>query len=202
MTQTPPPSDERRPRDAEATRLALLRAAQRRFVLLGYERTTTRDVASDAGVNIALINRYYGGKQGLYEAVVQRFSELLAEVGPVAGDDFVEEFLSSLSPDAWPQLGAHPLVLLLRDAGSDQEIQRLRTEALRNITARISAGPARTARDNTDRAVRLQLLLALFCGIVALRDVAHLDPLATAEPDTLRPAIDDVVAALLGPTAT
>ncbi|MDQ8045423.1 MAG: TetR family transcriptional regulator [Patulibacter sp.] len=190
------PPDERRPRDADATRGALLRAAQRRFVLLGYDRTTTRDIAADAGVNVALINRYFGGKQGLFEAVVEGFSELLAEAGGPA-HDLVGEFLDSLGGGAWPDLGAHPLVLLLRDDGSDVRIRKLRNDALGKITDRArEAGEVEGDLDDETR-VRLQLVLALFAGVVALRDVAGLEPLASTPPAALRPAIDEVVAALL-----
>src|ERR1700754_5126920 len=107
-----------RPRDAEATRQALLRAAQRRFGVLGYDRTTTRDVATDAGVNQALINRYFGGKEGLFHAVLAETPELLADE-PLEGD-LVTEFLATLDPDAWPEFGQHPLVLLMRDSGADE----------------------------------------------------------------------------------
>src|SRR3954471_13557038 len=113
-----------RTRDAQATRLALLRAAQRRFGVLGYDRTTTRDIARDAGVNVALIRRYFGGKEGLFQAVISAAPELLANPDPIRGD-LVDEFLAGLCPDTWSDLGHHPLLLLLRDGSADENIQAL-----------------------------------------------------------------------------
>src|SRR3954451_19671976 len=113
--QSASPTGRPRTRDAQATRLALLRAAQRRFGVLGYDRATTRDIAHDAGVNLALIRRYFGGKEGLFRAVISATPELPANPDPFRGD-LVDEFLAGLSPDAWPDLGHHPLLLLLRDS--------------------------------------------------------------------------------------
>src|SRR3954471_24536430 len=71
----------RRARDAVATRRALLQAAGALFHERGYERTTVREIGERAGVDAALIARYFGGKEGLYLAS-------LAEAPlPAAGGD-------------------------------------------------------------------------------------------------------------------
>lgn len=48
----------------------LLEAAQRLFGERGFERTTTREIADAAGVDAALIARYFGSKTGLYLAAL------------------------------------------------------------------------------------------------------------------------------------
>jgi AcrR family transcriptional regulator len=55
-----------RKRDAEATRGRILTAAMDRFARLGYETASLRDIAAEAGVDVALIARYFGGKEGLF----------------------------------------------------------------------------------------------------------------------------------------
>jgi AcrR family transcriptional regulator len=60
-----------RKRDAEATRAAILAAAKIHFARSGYEGAFARDIAAEAGVDAALINRYFGGKQGLFEAALK-----------------------------------------------------------------------------------------------------------------------------------
>jgi len=55
-----------RRRDAEATSAAILEAAKAQFARLGYDRAGLRDIAAEAGVDVALINRYFGGKAGLF----------------------------------------------------------------------------------------------------------------------------------------
>lgn len=64
-----------RRRDAEATRAAILEAAKRQFAGLGYDRAGLRDIAGEAGVDVALIKRYFGGKEPLFvEALKASFA--------------------------------------------------------------------------------------------------------------------------------
>ncbi len=58
-------------RNAEATRAAILTAGRTHFARSGYEGAFLRDIAADAGADAALINRYFGGKEGLFVAVLQ-----------------------------------------------------------------------------------------------------------------------------------
>lgn len=60
-----------RTRDASATRADILRSARARFAELGYDRTTTRAVAADVGVDQALVNRYFGTKENLFAEAVE-----------------------------------------------------------------------------------------------------------------------------------
>ena len=60
-----------RKRDAEVTRAAILAAAKIHFARSGYEGAYLRDIAADAGVDAALINRYFGGKDGLFAAALK-----------------------------------------------------------------------------------------------------------------------------------
>jgi AcrR family transcriptional regulator len=59
-----------RRRDKEATKKALLAAAVEVFAQYGFDGATTREVATRAGVNEGLIQRYFGGKAGLLQAIV------------------------------------------------------------------------------------------------------------------------------------
>lgn len=57
-------------RSAQATRSRLVSAARKAFSECGFERTTVRQIANEAGVNPALINRYFGGKEQLFAEAV------------------------------------------------------------------------------------------------------------------------------------
>jgi AcrR family transcriptional regulator len=62
-------------RNAGDTRARILAAARMRFSLDAYENVGTRDIAADAGVDAALVNRYFGGKEKLFdEAIVDAFA--------------------------------------------------------------------------------------------------------------------------------
>ncbi len=54
---------------AEDARVRLLHAGLRLFAQQGYSRTSTREIAEAASVNVAAISYYFGDKAGLYRAV-------------------------------------------------------------------------------------------------------------------------------------
>lgn len=69
MTQTADllcTADNPRKRNAEFTRTAILNAAKAHFARLGYDCAGLRDIAREAGVNVALVKRYFGGKEALF----------------------------------------------------------------------------------------------------------------------------------------
>ncbi len=50
--------------------LSILEAAERLFAKSGFEGTSVRDIAREAGVNVAMISYYFGSKEKLLEAIV------------------------------------------------------------------------------------------------------------------------------------
>jgi AcrR family transcriptional regulator len=70
-----------RPRNAVATKQALLDAAQELFGQLGFDATTIRKIGERAGVDHALIARYYGSKADLYIAAL--VAEVRGDQSPV-----------------------------------------------------------------------------------------------------------------------
>lgn len=69
----------------------MIDAALQSFASRGYVGSTLRDIARDARVTAAMANYYFGGKQGLLQAVVeQRVQPLVMRIGLAiqgAGDD-------------------------------------------------------------------------------------------------------------------
>ena len=57
------------PGPGEDARTRLLRSGLRLFAQQGFAKTSTRELAEDAGVNVASISYYFGDKAGLYRAV-------------------------------------------------------------------------------------------------------------------------------------
>lgn len=57
-------------RSAQETRSRLVSAGRKAFSERGFERTTVREIADEAGVSPALINRYFGGKEQLFAEAV------------------------------------------------------------------------------------------------------------------------------------
>jgi len=62
-----------RPRSgqAEDVKQALLSAARELFLRYGYRAVSSRQIAAAAGVNVAMIRYYFGGKPGLYREMIE-----------------------------------------------------------------------------------------------------------------------------------
>jgi TetR/AcrR family transcriptional regulator len=63
----------------------ILDVAERVFSELGYDGASTRTISGEAGVNMAMLNYYFGSKEGLFLAIFNRkinsFKELLQGLG-------------------------------------------------------------------------------------------------------------------------
>jgi TetR/AcrR family transcriptional regulator len=74
-------------RDADATRRALLRAGARLFPERGFDGVSVDDLSRRAGVNKALISYHFGGKRGLYVAVlVSAFAEMARRLAAIEAE--------------------------------------------------------------------------------------------------------------------
>jgi len=71
----------KRPRDAEATRGALLVRATREFADRGYDGARVDEIAAAAGINKRMIYAYFGDKDGLYRAVLDACLDEALELG-------------------------------------------------------------------------------------------------------------------------
>jgi len=67
-------SNRGRPRksDSGRTKKRILDSAEELFARHGFQKVSLRSITSEAGVNVALINYYFGNKVGLLDAVLER----------------------------------------------------------------------------------------------------------------------------------
>lgn len=154
-----------RGRNAAATRQAILEAARVCFMVEGYDQTGVREIASRAGADPALVNRYFGSKEALFaEAVATKFDfgALFAEDRATLGERLASYVLQKKSPDQ----EYDPLVALLRSASSDVAGRKLRetlTEGfVRPLAARL---------DGPDAVLRAELIGSILLGLLAYRTV-------------------------------
>ncbi|MEM9830421.1 MAG: TetR/AcrR family transcriptional regulator [Bacteroidota bacterium] len=74
-------------KQAENTEEKIRQVAKRLFTERGYNGTKIRDVAEEAGVNIALLNYYFRSKERLYESIViENFQEYLGTLAEVLNE--------------------------------------------------------------------------------------------------------------------
>src|ERR1700704_2028517 len=107
-----------RRRDAAATKTALLRAAQELFAERGFEQATVREIAARAGVNQALLFRYFGSKDTLfYTAMTSKSQELLASTPP---EQLVVRILQRLLASDAGKPDQHPIYAILRSSAHER----------------------------------------------------------------------------------
>lgn len=165
-----------RPRDAAATRKALLDAATELFAERGFDATTVRDIAERAGANQSLIFRYFGSKAAVFEAVTARAGR--AQLDSTPADRLLETMLRSMLRDEPGHLRDHTMVTFLRSLGSRGPAADI-AEQLGDDYAAVLA----TLTGAADARLRAQLVLAWLVGIRLVRDVSRGEPLASAQTD-------------------
>lgn len=57
--------------DKADKRQVLVETAERLFAERGFEAVSVRELAAEAGVNVAMVSYYFGSKEGLFEAVIE-----------------------------------------------------------------------------------------------------------------------------------
>jgi AcrR family transcriptional regulator len=179
-----------RPRHAEETRATLLAAARLRFARDGYEATNLRDIAADVGVNVALIPRYFGSKEELFQTVIAFDHNRIAQALQGPPEHLAEHLLNNVLVD--PAGPDHDLfVTLLRSSDYPPA-----AEYLRHLLALLSANLA-PHMAGPDANLRADLVTAFLTGIVVLRRLVGKVPLSEAPASLLLPHFQRVLTALL-----
>lgn len=71
-----------------STEEKIKQAARKVFTQKGYAATRTRDIAEEAGINLALLNYYFRSKEKLFEIVIlEKMHLLLGKIAPVLMDE-------------------------------------------------------------------------------------------------------------------
>jgi AcrR family transcriptional regulator len=177
----------RRPHDAEASRRSLLDAARAVFDEVGYDRATTREIGERAGVDPALIARYFECKEGLFIAAIAAGSPEDDEI------DFAPPELLRFLLERWDERGHTPIS---RALASPTLTPGAREQVSAVVGDRVVEGLAAElrARGAADPELRAELLIALAVGVAMTRANGTLETLAaTPRPQvlaTLGPLLD------------
>ena len=186
MTQGPRRAG-RRP-GASGTREAIADAARRLFAERGFDRTSLRAVADEAAVDQALVSHFYGSKQQLFVAVVELpFDPEVVLPRLVAGDREtlgfrLAQFLVTLLES---EQGRSRITGLVRAASSEPEAARMVREL---VSTRIFK-PLTDALDVDDAPLRATLVGSQVIGLTMARYIVQVEPLASADPETVVAAI-------------
>lgn len=166
------------------TRTEILEAARASFAELGYDRTTVRGVAARAGVDPALVHRFYGSKDDLLAAALtvalnpgERIPELMEGAASALGERVVRYFLS-----VWEESPSREVLIgMLRSAATNERAAtQLREFFGREVLGRIAA-----QLGHEDAELRATLAGSQLLGLAMARYIIRFDPLASADPQTI-----------------
>jgi AcrR family transcriptional regulator len=184
----------KRRRDAAATREAILEAATRRFANHSYERAGVREIAADAGVTAALVNRYFGSKEKLFAEVIERALDIGLLLQGQRGD--LAEHLARVmvyGQEDSRDRGYTPLLLLLHSAAEPHAVKLFRRDlnrvALPLLAERISGGGA---------AVRAAMVMAQLTGFAIMHHVLRPKAFEDTRGEELVALLSKSLAACIG----
>ncbi|MDT0342796.1 TetR/AcrR family transcriptional regulator [Streptomyces litchfieldiae] len=171
------------PRSAPARR-AILEAARARFAEDGYERATIRAIAADAGVDPAMVMRYYGSKAELFTATVRVASDL-EDLSTVPRDEVGRRFAGAML-GRWERGENKPEEAVLRAAPTHPEAARSMQVTFEEqiLPALRNAFP-----DDPDIDTRAGLILTQGLGTVLCRYVLKIEPVASMDFEQLLDAV-------------
>ncbi|MEU1268357.1 TetR family transcriptional regulator [Streptomyces sp. NPDC005799] len=181
-------------RRSDRTKAAILRAARERFAAQGYERTTIRAVASDAGIDPSMVMRYFGNKAQLFDATLTIDLRLpdLTDVPPdEVPQTLVRHFLARWEGDP----ADDALLVLMRSAvTNEQAAARMHEIFAAQVAPALAAalGPDHAAR-------RAGLVSAQLLGLGLTRYLLRLPAVTTLTPDEIERGLAPALQAVLDP---
>ena len=176
-------------RRSDQTRAAILAAARRRFAADGFERTTIRAIAADAGIDPSMVMRYYGSKDGLFSAAADldlQLPDLASVPREQLGETLVRHWVERWEGGSSDEL----LIVLFRSAITNEAAaERLRTV----FGAQVAKAVGTIVDDRAEAATRAGLVSTQMLGLALCRYILRLAPVVALDLDTLIATVSDTV---------
>jgi AcrR family transcriptional regulator len=164
-----------RPPGPSDTRDRILASARELFARNGIDKTSIRAIATDAGVDPALVHHYYGTKTQLFAAAIHIPIDPMTVIGPLR-EVPVEQLghtLPSILLPLWDSEMGKGLIATLRSILAGGEISLLRTFLQDVIVAEV--GPRVDNPPGSGR-TRVQFVASQLFGVVLARYILELEP--------------------------
>ncbi|PZS36470.1 MAG: TetR family transcriptional regulator [Pseudonocardiales bacterium] len=175
----------------------ILAAARGLFAERGFHGTTIRDVATQAGVNAALVHHYFGTKDRLFVAALNlplnpaEAIERLVAAGP--REEFAERFVRFFISVWRDPVTGQPLQAVLRSATSTEQGAAM----VRNLVENVLLDRACSALGVPK--LRVAVALSHLLGLVLGATIVRIEPLASATDDELVELIAPTIQRYLSP---
>ncbi|MEU6927548.1 TetR family transcriptional regulator [Streptomyces sp. NPDC046385] len=162
----------------------ILEAARSRFAERGYDKTSVRGIAKEAGVDPALVHHYFGTKDEVFAAAIEVSFEPATAIPLIVGGprEAIGERLARFFLSVWENPATRaPLLAVVRSALTHEAAAKvLRGFVLRRLLERIAAD-----LDVPEPKLRAELAASHMIGIAILRYVIQVEPLASADPEEI-----------------
>jgi AcrR family transcriptional regulator len=189
-----PPSARRtgRRQGDSGTRQGIIRSAQKLFAERGYRGATMRAIARDARVDAALIHHFFGSKEGVFAAAVgEAFQpeEILREMSAPSPDTVGERLIRSFLSLCDTLETRAPVLAVVTSAVTDDDAAGL----VRNFVTRQVIGHVVEANATADKELRSALIGAEIIGMLIVRYVISIEPLASMAAEAVSRLLGPVV---------
>ncbi len=179
---------------SDRTKTAILRATRERLAAHGYDRTTIRAVAADAGIDPSMVMRYFGNKAQLFDAALD-IDLRLPDLSAVPADE-LPRMMVRLFLDRWESDPAgDALLVLLRSAVTNEHA----AAQMHQIFA-AQVAPALVAAMGQDLATRVAgLVAAQLLGLGLTRYLLRLPAVTALTTDEIVNGLTPAIRATLQP---
>ena len=163
------------------------------FAEKGFDQASIRGIATAAKVDPALVHHYFGTKDKLFLESMEMPVDP-AELGPKALDgprDEAGERLVRTVLGVWDSPAGVRAVALMRSAMSNEWTARLLRDFV--VTQVLRRAVAQLGMDGEDAALRASLVASQVAGLAVVRYILKVEPVASADPETLVRAIGPTV---------
>ena len=186
----------KRSRNSAQSKQALLAAARYLFNKKGFERSTIRAIGERAGVDPALIARYYGSKGELYAAVLA--AEPGEDVAPTGDLDDATEQVRALISRLLLRADEHGPGPILRSLISLDTSDDIRNLARANLAEKLlePLTSALFTGNDDGHTLRVELAVSALMGVTLGRSLGWFDEMQSAPVDEIVDLVTDVVSRL------
>lgn len=176
-------------RNAAATRERLLACARHRFLQESYDNVGLRDIAGDAGVDVALVGRYFGSKEQLFKSVLHQKDGDWQTMAREAPD--LPAFLAGLAAEkttSGDSVHVERLLIMLRSASSPQASSLVRSSFDEDVLM-----PLSSLLSGEDASLRAAMALSILMGSTVMRTIMNLDVLQAGSTDAFKRRLEQLL---------
>ncbi|MEU8381380.1 TetR family transcriptional regulator [Streptosporangium sp. NPDC048865] len=186
----------RRPGSAD-TRGQILAAARETFAEKGFDKATVRGIARRAGVDPALVHHYFSGKEGVFvEAMNLPITPdvVLSAITAVPREEVGERLVRLILTIVAEEEARQPVLALVRTAMTNEQM----VATIREFLGQALLGRVAEALDVPP--VRMEAAFAQMFGVVLVRYVLKLEPLASTDIEDLVKLLTPAIQGYVGPS--